>query len=103
MNDEELLDYFEIHSRTERPTFPLKDVARLCKIAGREEPPSPGGWSAILEREYVATLIKEARAMIKAREYVTRAAAERKTPLSEHDHEVVSQFVRDLGLQHEAN
>ena len=98
MNDEELIDYFEIHSRTERPTFPLKDVARLCKIAGRDEPPSPGGWSLLDEGEYIQTLIREARAMMKAREHVTRAAAERKESLTEHDHEMVSRFVRDLEL-----
>ncbi len=34
MNDEELLRYFETHSRTERALFSGDHVARLSKLAG---------------------------------------------------------------------
>jgi hypothetical protein len=102
MTDEELLDYFEIHSRTENALFRQDQIDRLYKLAG-------GGaldWSAftrLLDQvpanaDSIVILIKEARTMILAREYVTRSAVERKVALSEHDHEVVSRFVCDLRL-----
>lgn len=34
MNDEELLGYFELHSRTERALFSRDHIVRLSKLAG---------------------------------------------------------------------
>ncbi len=62
MNDEDLLGYFEIHSRTERALFHRDQVARLLELAGEPtEPNRMHEWLAV-HSETADPLVKRARA-----------------------------------------
>ncbi len=60
MNDEDLLGYFEIHSRTERALFHRDQVLRLCELAGREVPVKLPEWITVKFYE-ADPIVREAR------------------------------------------
>jgi hypothetical protein len=61
MSDEDLLGYFEIHSRTERALFHRGHVVRLLELAGREVPQDLPEWIGV-HIDMADPLVKEARA-----------------------------------------
>jgi hypothetical protein len=64
MNDEDLLGYFEIHSRTERAMFHRDQIVRLFELAGRDAPADLIEWMSA-RYDVVDPLVKEARTKMK--------------------------------------
>ena len=61
MNDDDLLGYFEIHSRTELALFHRGHVTRLFELAGRDVPADLPKWLSV-RYDVADPLVKEARA-----------------------------------------
>lgn len=63
MTDEELINYTELHSQTERALFHRDHVARMYQLAGRAELPSNlPEWIGWHSYDGALDVVKEARA-----------------------------------------
>ena len=79
MTDDELLGYFEIHSRTERALFCKEDVERLLELSGSPKSNTERWPSFMSVRADIADpLVERARRRMKFR--VIEGGKEKETP-----------------------
>jgi hypothetical protein len=102
MTDEDLLGYFEIHSRTERALVHRDMVVRLLELAGREVPSDLIEWIAV-HHDVADPLVAEARKMMSARAHVTAAAEREGKTLTPDEHDLASRLACDLAREAEGS
>lgn len=72
--DSELIDYVELHSKTDRALFHVDDLRRFLTLAGLREGVDfniSGQWMSFHYDAHVADLIKAARAAVKPGPHLT--------------------------------